>query len=130
MLLSFRRKVGVDLVGISMLSRMLFDCKVEVSEFGPFCFSNFRLDGLCQDKRGGISLEFFEVGYGALGQIHFEADGGRWLGLWRFFCFGEAVEGNMLALANGALANTGFQAITSASEKTFFEEKAISGNPG
>jgi hypothetical protein len=47
------------------------------------------------------------------------------MGLWRFFCLGEAVEGNMLALTTRIIANTGSQAITPASERTCFEEQAI-----
>ncbi len=126
----FRGKVGVDLVRISVLGRSLFDRKVEVPEFGPFCFGNFRLDGLCKGQRCGVRLESFEVGDPALGQIHFEADGSRRPGLRRFFCFREAVESNMLALANGVLANAGFHTKTLAGEKTCFEEQAISVIPG
>jgi hypothetical protein len=49
--------------------------------------------------------------------------------LWRFSVFGDAVEGDMLALANGALANADLQAITLAGEITLFEEQAIGGFP-
>jgi hypothetical protein len=59
------------------------------------------------------------------GQIHFKADGGGGMELWRFFCFEEAVEGNMLALTTRIFANTGSQAITPASERTCLEEQAI-----
>jgi hypothetical protein len=39
------------------------------------------------------------------------------------------VEGNAFTLANGVVANKGFQAITPTSEKTFFEEQASRGVP-
>ena len=126
----FRGKVGVDLVGVRVLGRILFDGKVEVPELGPFCLGNFRLDGFCQGERCGVRLEFFEVGDGAPGQIHFKADGSGGMALRRFFCFGEAVESNMLALTTRVFANTGSQAITPASQRTCLEEQAIIGIRG
>jgi hypothetical protein len=126
----FRGKVSIELVGIGVFGGVPFDREVKLPELGPICCGNFRLNGPCQRERCGVGLDFFEVGNGTLGQIHFEADGGGRAGLWRLRCFGEAVEGNMLALANRTLANAGFQARTSASERTFFEEQTISGIPG
>ena len=123
----FRGKIGVDLVGTRVLGRILFDRNVEVPELGPFGLGNFRLDGFCQGERCSVCLKLFEVGNGTPGQIHFETDGSGGLELWRFARFGEAVEGNMLALTTWVFANTGSQAITPASEKACFQEQAIIG---